>query len=203
MATLFLIRHGENDYVGKRLSGRIPGLHLNEKGRLQAAHLAEIFSGLPLKAIYSSPLERAVETAQPLADVLGLPVRILSGLLEMDYGEWQGLTIKQMSRRKLFKTVQATPSRVRMPGGESFSEVQQRAVRAVAEIAAALAEKEMAVCFSHADVIKLVVAHYLEMPLDAFQRLALGTASITTLAFEEHTAYLINYNVTEPVLPKL
>jgi probable phosphomutase (TIGR03848 family) len=203
MPTLFLIRHGENDYVGKRLSGRIPGVHLNEKGRLQAAHLAEIFGSLPLIAIYSSPLERAVETAQPLADVLGLPIQTHPGLLEMDYGEWQGLTIKQMSRRKLFKTVQAAPSQVRIPGGESFSEVQQRAVSAVAQITAALAEKEIAVCFSHADVIKLIVAHILQMPLDAFQRLALGTASITTLVFEEQKTYLINYNVNELVLPKL
>ena len=91
VTNVLLIRHGENDWVGTdRLAGRTPGVHLNEKGRNQAQALADTLATQPIAAIYSSPLERCRETAQPTADALGLPVQIYEHVLEADYGEWQG-----------------------------------------------------------------------------------------------------------------
>jgi probable phosphomutase (TIGR03848 family) len=185
MTTVLLIRHGENSMVGKRLAGRLPDVHLNDNGKKQAEQLAQLLCKAPIKAIYSSPLERAVETAQPLAQELGLPVNIAPGLVELEYGDWQGKTLKQLSRLKLWKVVQDKPSEMRFPNGESFVEVQQRAVAEVERIAAAHEEQDMVACFSHGDIIRLLSAHFLGMPLDLFQRVAANTASITVIHIDK------------------
>jgi probable phosphomutase (TIGR03848 family) len=181
MPVFLLIRHGENDFVGKRLAGHLPGVHLNEKGRQQAALIAQTLSKAPIKAIYSSPLERAVETATPLAQALNLPVCIRAGLIEIDFGRWQGKTGKQMRRLKLWKVVQENPSQMRFPGGESFAEAQQRLYQEIDAIKGAHEDQDLVACFSHSDAISLLVAHYLGLPLDNFQRLSIGTASLTVL----------------------
>ena len=181
MPVFLLIRHGENDFVGKRLAGHLPGVHLNEKGRQQAALIAQTLSKAPIKAIYSSPLERAVETATPLSQALNLPVSIRPGLIEIDFGRWQGKTGKQMRRLKLWKVVQESPSQMRFPGGESFVEAQQRLHQEIEAIKEAHEEHDLVACFSHNDAISLVVAHYLGLPLDNFQRLSFGTATLTVL----------------------
>jgi probable phosphomutase (TIGR03848 family) len=181
MATILLIRHGENSMVGKRLAGRLPEVHLNEKGRQQAQQLAQALAKAPIKAIYSSPLERAVETAEPLAQLLELPVQIAPGIIELAYGDWEGKTLKQLSRLKLWKVVQDQPSEMRFPKGESFVEVQNRAVAEIERINAAHEEKDMVACFSHGDIIRLLVAHYLAVPLNEFQRIASSTASISAI----------------------
>jgi probable phosphoglycerate mutase len=167
--------------VGKRLAGRIPGVHLNEHGQKQAQQLANALCKAPIKAIYSSPLERAVETAEPLAKMLDLPINIAPGIIELGYGEWEGKTLKQLSRLKLWKVVQNKPSEMRFPNGESFIEVQDRAVAEVERIVAAHDEKDMVACFSHGDIIRLLMAHFLAVPLDEFQRIASNTASISVV----------------------
>jgi probable phosphoglycerate mutase len=167
--------------VGKRLAGRIPGVHLNEHGQKQAQQIASVFAKAPIKAIYSSPLERAMETAEPLAQALGLPVKPAPGLIELGYGEWEGKTLKQLSRLKLWKVVQNKPSEMRFPRGESFVEVQNRAVAEAERIAAEHEEKDLVACFSHGDIIRLLMAHFLAVPLDEFQRLASNTASISVV----------------------
>lgn len=181
MTTLLLIRHGENNMVGKRLAGRLPNVHLNDKGKQQAQKLAEVLCKAPLKALYSSPLERAIETAEPLAQMLNLPVLPAPGLIELGYGEWQGKTLKQLGRLKLWKVVQNKPSEMRFPNGESFVEVQARAVAEIERIAAGHDEKDLVACFSHGDIIRLVVAYYLGVPLDLFQRVAANPASISVI----------------------
>jgi probable phosphoglycerate mutase len=181
MTTILLIRHGENNMVGKRLAGRLPEVHLNKNGRQQALHLAAVLCRAPVKAIYSSPLERAVETAQPLAQVLGLEIQDAPGLVELAYGDWQGKTLKQLSRLKLWKVVQNSPSEMRFPNGESFIEVQQRAVAEVERIAAAHDDKDLVACFSHGDIIRLLVSYFLAVPLDEFQRVGSDPASISVL----------------------
>ncbi len=181
MTTFLLIRHGTNDFTGKRLIGRRPGVHLNAAGQRQAELLAETLKALPIRAIYSSPLERAVETAEPLAAVLGLPVQIRPELMEVDFGVWVGKTSKQMKRTRLWKSIQEQPSEVQFPDGESFTAAQAR-VRAELDALSALHDDEdIAAVFSHADVIRLAAASYLGLPLDNFQRLGLEPASITTL----------------------
>ena len=105
MAIILLIRHGENDWVGKKLAGRLPGVHLNQNGLNQAKGLAATLQNLPIKAIYSSPLERAMETAQPLADVKKMEISICENLSEINFGGWQGKSIKQMRSLKLWESV--------------------------------------------------------------------------------------------------
>ncbi|HEY9078309.1 MAG TPA: MSMEG_4193 family putative phosphomutase [Anaerolineaceae bacterium] len=179
MTAIFLVRHGENDFVGKRLAGRLPGVHLNQRGKEQAHMLVDRLKQAPLKAIYSSPLERAVETATPLAVHLGLSIQPAPGLIELDYGEWQGAELDQLRTDPLWKKVQNTPSQVCFPGGENLRAVQQRAVEEIERIASLHDERDMIACFSHGDIIRLLLAYYLVMPLDEFQRLSADTASIS------------------------
>jgi probable phosphomutase (TIGR03848 family) len=179
MPAVLLIRHGQNSFVGKRLAGRLPDVHLNEKGLQQAEYIAARLKGAPIKAIYSSPLERTIETAGPLAGSLGLEVSLAEGLLEVDFGGWQGKTMRQMQRMKMWKQVQEEPSRVRFPQGESFVEAQARIVGFLDSLREKHEEQEWVACFSHCDAIRLAICHYLDMPLDAFQRLSIDTASIS------------------------
>lgn len=195
MPTFLIIRHGENEYVKKgRLAGRLPDVHLNERGRQQAQLLAERLAGAPIKAIYSSPLERAMETAQPLAEALNLEIVPRPGLIETDIGEWTGERVKALSRLKPWKLVQRQPSIFRFPGGESFAECQQRITQDLASLAAQHETKDLVACFSHADPIKLMVAFYIGLPLDLFQRLAVSPGSITTLRLGPEGSFLINLN---------
>jgi len=195
MPFLLLIRHGENEYVQKgRLAGRLPGVHLNENGRRQAQELAEKLAEAPICTIYSSPLERAVETAQPLAEQLKIEIILREGLLETDYGEWQGKTLKGLKRRKLWQPIQNLPSQVRFPGGESFAECQDRVCRELQSICAGHEAKDVVACVFHADPIKLAVAHYIGLPLDHFQRLSSAPASITALHIADGRASLVTLN---------
>jgi probable phosphomutase (TIGR03848 family) len=194
MPIILLIRHGENNFVGKRLAGRLPGVHLNDNGFKQAQGVATALCEAPIKAIYSSPLERAMQTAKPLAAALNLEVQVHPGFIEVDFGDWQGKSIRQLARTKLWKIVQHKPSEFCFPGGETFVAAQQRVVSAIEEIKSSLGEKDMVACFSHSDTIKLAVSHFLAMPLDAFQRVNIDTASITALALGEGSPFLINVN---------
>jgi probable phosphomutase (TIGR03848 family) len=204
MPLFLLLRHGENDYVkANRLAGHIPGVHLNENGRRQAQTLAEKLVHAPVKAIYSSPLERAMETAAPLSQALGLPVVSRPGLIETDCGEWQGRTVKQLSRLKAWKLVQNSPSQVRFPGGESISECQVRISQELLVLAAQHEPQDLLVAVSHADPIKLAVAYFLGLPLDNFQRLAVAPASITILQLGESTAHLLALNLPAQALEGL
>jgi probable phosphoglycerate mutase len=195
MPTILLIRHGENEYVKKgRLAGRLPGVHLNDNGRKQADDLASKLEKAPIKAVYSSPLDRTMETAEPIARAKGLEIIPRQGLLEVDFGEWQDKTLKSLQRLKLWKVVQGRPSMLRFPGGETFAEAQHRIVQELNTLAAEHDPKDLIVCVSHSDLIKLAASYYLGQPLDLFQRIMIGTASITTLHIHEHHAMVVNLN---------
>jgi len=195
MPFVLLIRHGENDFVKKgRLAGRMPGVHLNDRGIAQANALAEKLKAAPIKAIYSSPMERAMETAAPIAEALGLQVIPRDGLLETNFGDWQNKTLKSLRRRKLWKIVQGAPSRMRFPGGESFAECQLRIVNELESLCALHKPKDMLACVFHSDPIKLAIAYYLGMSLDNFQRLFISPASITALHMSEAGAGLVTMN---------
>lgn len=195
MPTILLIRHGENDYIKKGiLPGRMPGVHLNEKGRAQAKALAEKLAQAPIKAVYTSPLERAIETANPIAGALGLEVSIQPGLIETNCGEWQGKSHKFLRRLKVWRMVQNSPSLFRFPGGESFAESQVRVVAEIEMLRAQHEEKDVFVCVSHADPIRLAVAYYLGLPLDHFQRLFAAPASISALYIGEAGSRLLTLN---------
>lgn len=201
MAMILLIRHGLNDLVGTRLAGRMPGVHLNRKGRLQAEQIACRLAELPLRAMYSSPLERAVETAQPAANALGLEIQSHPGLNEMDYGILQGKPTAQLERMEFWKEVQQRPSQARFPEGETFPAAQQRAVAAIEEIQAAWDALDIVACFSHCDIVRLITAHYLQMPLDGFQRLVIDPGSITILHRWEDTERVAGLNFPSQLEP--
>lgn len=199
MPLLLLIRHGENDFVKTgKLAGRLPEVHLNERGRQQAEELAEALTNIPIKAIYSSPLERAQETAAPLAAKLGLDVQIRPGLIETGIGEWAGQELKALRKLPEWKVVQDAPSRFRFPEGESFAECQTRLVSEIESIVKAHERQDIIACVSHSDPIKLITAYYLGMPLDHFQRLGCDTASVTVLLLGEKGVLLSKLNQRPP-----
>ncbi len=182
MKRLLLLRHATTDHTGKRLSGWTPGIHLGEKGLQEARALAERLAPVELHAIYSSPLERCQETAAAVAEPRGIKVSTIEDVGEVRYGDWTGKELSELAKTDLWRTVQFHPSGARFPEGESIHEMQTRAVLACERLRAAHPGETVAVC-SHADVIKAVVAHYLGMHLDLFQRLVVGTASVTALGF--------------------
>lgn len=196
MTTLLLVRHGHTDAAGKRLTGRAPGVHLNELGRRQAERLVERLQGVRIDAIVSSPLERCRETAAPLAKARGRAVDVGRAWIEVGYGEWTGRSISQLRRTKLWRRVMLAPSNVRFPGGESLLEVQGRAVDASLDIAARHARGTIVVV-SHADVIRLLVAHLAGMHADHLQRLSIDTASITAVSISDGFPRLLTLNDTD------
>lgn len=199
MTTLLLIRHGENEYTAKgRLAGRLPGVNLNATGRAQAQALAAALKSVKLTAVYSSPLERAVETAQPLAAAHKLPVVKRKGLLESDLGQWEGKLLKTLQRDKRWSTLQNKPSLFRFPGGEGMLEQQARLVAEIEALRAMHKPKDVIACVLHADPIKLIIAHYAGMPLDQFQRLQVSTASVSTLLLEDGRSMLERLNWVAP-----
>jgi len=199
MPLLLLIRHGENEFVKTgRLAGRLPDVHLNERGQKQSLELTEALAQVPVKAIYSSPLERALETAAPIAEKKSLKVQVREGLIETGIGEWTGLELKALRKLPEWKTVQGTPSRFRFPNGESFGECQMRLVNEIELLVKAHQPQDIIVCVSHADPIKLLTAYYLGMPLDHFQRLGCDTASLTVLMLGDKGVMLARLNQRPP-----
>ena len=199
MPLLLLIRHGENDFTKKhKLAGHTPNVHLNERGQSQAQTLAEALKDVPIKAIYSSPLERAVETAAPIAAARNLDVEIEPGLIETNFGKWQGRSLAALRLQKAWKVVQGAPSRAQFPEGETFYECQTRIVAALDGISRKHKPQDLIACVFHADPIKLSVAHYIGLPLDHFQRLSCDTGSLTALYVSESGANLIKLNQCPP-----
>jgi len=199
MTILLLIRHGENDYskMGK-FAGRLPGVHLNERGMKQAEELGEALKDAPLKVVYSSPLERAMETAAPIARAHGLEVVMDEGLQEADVGKWEGISVRRAALTKQWKVVQNAPSRAAHPGGETFIQTQTRIVTALNAICARHKPRDVVACVFHADPIKMAVAYYLGLPLDSFQKLACDTGSVTVLAVHAMGAFLMRLNQRPP-----
>ena len=195
---LLLIRHATNDWVGKRLAGWTPDVHLNDEGQAQAAALARRLADVPLSAIYSSPLERTMETAQPLAQAQGLTVQVREGLGETRYGDWTGRALKELKDEKLWPVVQVYPGGVRFPGGESMREVQARVVVELDAIRDIHPDQTVAIV-SHSDPIKMATAYYTGLALDLFQRLTISPASITAFAFARFGPRLICLNHTDPL----
>jgi probable phosphomutase (TIGR03848 family) len=200
MSLFLLIRHGENDYVKTgRLPGQIDGIHLNERGQKQAQALGEALKEVPIRAIYSSPLERAMETAEPIARARNLQIVPEPALRDADVGKWQGKSIKSLRLTNAWKIVQHSPSRFTFPDGESFPGVQTRIVNALEGIARKHNKpKDVVAVIFHADPIKLAVAHFLGLPLDHFQRLSCDTGSLTALYIGEMGANLIKLNQRPP-----
>lgn len=196
--TFLMIRHGHTEAFGKGISGRLPGIHLSEQGRRQAEELIHRLSVATIDAIYSSPLERARETALPLSNQRNIPVQISSALTEVGFGDWTGLSFEQLRNQSGWSRFNRFRSSSAPPRGELMLDVQARAVREVEQLRNRHPNQSVAL-FSHGDVIKLLIAHYLGIPHDLFHRIEISPASVSMLEVYEFDARILGVNDTAPL----
>ena len=199
MTVFLLVRHAVTSHTGHKLTGWAPGVHLSDEGRAQAEGVAEHLAKAPIKAIYSSPIDRTLETATAVAARHRLEVQVLDDIGEVQYGTWTNRSLKSLARTKLWVKVQRFPSAARFPQGETLREVQARAIAELERIQARHA-KQMVCVVSHADVIKLVVAHYLGVHIDLFQRIAIGPASVSAIAVGDQGPMVLSVNAHVPIV---
>lgn len=201
MATVILVRHGRTTANASGvLAGRAPGVKLDEAGLAQATRVGARLAAVPLASVVTSPLERCRQTAAAIADAQAQTPKPLTdkGLQECDYGDWQGEQLKNLAKHKLWPVIQAQPSSVTFPGGESMAAMSARGVAAVrrrdAEVAGQHGDQSVWVAVSHADVIKAVVADALGMHLDLFQRINIDPASVTIIRYTSARPYVLAVN---------
>jgi probable phosphomutase (TIGR03848 family) len=195
MTTFYLIRHGDTDYLNRTLIGRRPEVHLNAQGRAQAEHLAVRLAHLSIDAIYSSPLERACETATPLANRLGIEIGILKNLNEVDFGEWTGRDFRELAHDPRWQQFNLVRSCSRIPGGELIIEVQHRTVCELERLHARHPHGSIAVV-SHGDIIRAAIAYFAAIPFDLFLRISIMPASISVIAINSYGPEVLRINDT-------
>ena len=196
---MLFVRHGKTPTTGTVLPGRARGLHLSDEGRAQAEALAErIVAAADVKAVYASPLERARETAAPIARSSHVRVKVERGLLECDFGDWTGAELKSLMKLPEWTTVQRFPSGFSFPGGESFSAMQARMADTVVRLCARH-PGETIVAVSHADPIKAAVAEALGTPLDLFQRIMIAPCSVSAVAYSAAGPAVLAVNSTSTI----
>ena len=201
MTTIYLVRHGVTSHTGHKLTGWMEGVHLTEEGVQQAEATAEQLSGVEFSAIYSSPIDRTRETAEIIAARHELEVSITRGIGEVQYGKWTNKPMKSLAKTKLWGTLQRWPSSVRFPEGESLREVQTRSVAEIERLREKH-PKETICCVSHADTIKLVIAHYMGIHIDLFQRIFIGPASVSVVHIGEMGPQILSLNALPTPRPK-
>jgi len=177
-----LLRHGEPSVFG-RINGRLPGVGLSAKGRAEIAAVAGRLAEEKIDAIYASPLQRTRETAEILADRLALPVQYREDVIEIDYGEWTGLTFDKIRQDERWQMWARSRSIAAVPGGESWHRVQERVVGALFDLRQAHPEGSVVVV-SHGDVIRAALLFALGMPLDFYSRIEIAFASLSTIRLD-------------------
>jgi len=193
VTNFFLIRHASCPGVGQTLWGRTPGICLNEKGEMQAQRLADRFQHIKLNAIYSSPMERALQTASALARPMKLEVKKSAAVNEINFGEWTGKTFEQLHTDEQWRRFNSHRSMTVIPGGESFLEVQNRIVKEIEELAVYHGKAQIAIV-SHADVIRAAVAYFAATPIDLIDRLEISPCSVSVVAIDPDRARLLTVN---------
>ena len=193
-ATIYLLRHGHSTANAKSiLAGRDASVSLSPRGIEQAQAVMHELGERKFAKIYSSPMPRCLETLRPLAGKSKLKIEKDDGLIEMEYGDWSGKKLLALSRKKMWSEIQARPSLVRFPNGESFLEMQGRALESVKSLA--IPGAEILVC-SHGDVIKAIIAGLVGLHLDNFQRLTIDPTSITVVDLFAESAQIRLMNST-------
>ena len=201
MTTFYFVRHGVTAHTGHKLTGWMEGVSLTDEGREQAERAAESLADLDLEAIYSSPIDRTRETAEIVARPHRLKVRFSRGIGEVGYGAWTGRSLKVLARTKIWATLQQWPSSVRFPEGDTLREVQVRAVEEIERLCETHPKGRVCVV-SHADTIKLVLAHYMGIHLDLFQRLVIAPASVSVLHVSDHGPQILSLNALPAPRPR-
>jgi probable phosphomutase (TIGR03848 family) len=198
---LLVVRHGLTAATGTALTGRTPGISLDDRGRAQAEAVGARLAGVRLDAIISSPLDRCFETAQTIAarqEPAGPSVQTDERLIEVGYGDWTGKSLRKLSREPLWRVVQAHPSAVTFPGegGEALADVQRRAITAIRDWNARLGPRAVYLICSHGDVIKSVVADSLGLHLDLYQRINIDPCSLSVIRFTPLRPFVERVNDT-------
>jgi probable phosphoglycerate mutase len=193
VTTFFLIRHASCNGLGQTLWGRRPGVCLNEKGEMQAQGLADRLKNVTLNAIYSSPLERALQTATVLARNMNLEVKKSDAANEINFGEWTGKTFDELSNDEQWRRFNSHRSMTTVPGGESFLEVQNRIVKEI-EVLAQQHGKGRVAIVSHADVIRAAVAYFAATPIDMIDRFEISPCSVSVVAVDKDHSILLTVN---------
>ena len=198
---VLLVRHGLTAGTGSVLTGRTPGIGLDDRGRGQAAAVAARLADVPLDTIVSSPLQRCRETAAAIAAARNghqIAVTEDGRFAEVAYGDWTGKPIKRLAKEPLWRVVQAHPSAVRFPGpsGESLPGVQERAVAAIRDWNARLGPKGVYLVCSHGDVIKSIIADSLGLHLDMFQRIQVDPCSVSLIRYTPLRPFVLRMNDT-------
>lgn len=191
--TTLLIRHAHTDAIGQWLCGRAAGVCLSAQGRLQAERLGRALSATPFAAIYTSPLDRAVETARAVAAHQVCQVEVCDELSEIEFGAWTGKSFAELDADPSWKAFNERRSTAVIPGGERAIDVQARAVRALARLGAAHAGGTIAVV-SHGDVLRFAVLHYSQVSLDEYHRVEIDPASVSALLLTGDRARLLYVN---------
>lgn len=194
MTTIMLVRHAAHDLLGRVLLGRGADVSLNDRGRHQAEKLAAILAVQNVMRIKSSPRRRAMETAQALAAATGLRIESALAFDELDFGEWNGCSFATLHGDPRWRYWNARRSEARPPGGESMGELQERVLRGIAAAAG-----EAAGCtaiITHAEPIRAAILRFRGLPLDAFSKIAVDPASLTSLHFSRGRGVIAHENQT-------
>jgi broad specificity phosphatase PhoE len=194
MTRFVFVRHGAHDLLTRGIiAGRQPEVHLNALGKKQAQQIAERLSSLPIDSIYCSPLERACETAAPLAAALHLPLQIADEFNEIDFGAWTNCAFADLDKVPEWQHWNRFRSSGVTPGGESMVAVQARAVSKVLELRS---QHAFVAIFTHGDIIRAMLAHFLGVHLDLFQRIEIDAASASLLELDAQSVRvrLVNGN---------
>jgi broad specificity phosphatase PhoE len=182
VTTFHLLRHGEPEKFG-RINGRLPGVGLSARGRFEINAVAARLAGEKIAAIYSSPLQRTRETAEILADLLGLPIRYRDDVIELDFGAWTGLTADAIRKDERWQAWNTCRSIATIPEGESWRQVQDRVVNALFDLEQTHPDGTVLI-ISHGDVIRAALLFALGMPLDFYSRIEIAPASISTIRLD-------------------
>ena len=193
MTVFHLLRHGEHVLRGRVLAGRTPGVGLSARGRAEIAAVADRLAGESIEALYSSPLERTRETAEIVSKRIDLPIQYREGLLELDFGEWTGLTFEAVRKDERWQLWSTCRSIATLPGGENMRQVQERMVRTLFDLRQVHRDGRL-LLVSHGDVIRAALLFALGMPLDLYSRIEVGLASISTVHIDNSGIRVVGIN---------
>jgi len=195
MARIYLIRHGTTDLINKQLCGNLPGIHLNDAGRQMAQRTAAYLSKRPIQAIFSSPMERALETASPLAQALKMEVTPCEFLREINFGDYQGKG-DELATDALWHQFHENPSLVQFPHGENVPEAMARVTGGLEKLAGQFGSHEELACFAHCEIIRLAVCSCLGLSPDRIHRLIINPACVSLVEWstESRKLHLLNFS---------
>ena len=194
MTTFLFLRHAHSEAnAAGILAGRTAGIHLSEKGLEQSIQIASVLEKFPIQRIYSSPLERCLETIEPLRKRNRVRIQVAKEVVEMDYGNWSGEKLRTLSRKPLWRKIQRKPESVIFPAGESFTHAWKRVERFLTELSQKHPRSTILIC-THGDIIKMAITMTIGAPLNSFQNIVVDPASLSVAQWSRNQRTLVSAN---------